>query len=68
MRHNNRMKGIFDKMYKPDEDYGERLARELHKTAKGTQVALRLFILSGLLSVVSFLLILSACIKFLFFT
>ena len=68
MRHNNRMKNIFDKMYKPDEDYGERLARELHKTAKGTQIAVRLFILSGVLFLGSCLLVLSACIKYLFFS
>ena len=68
MRYKNRMKGIFDKMYKPDEDYGDRLTRELHKTAKGTQVAVRLFILSGLLFLGSCLLILSACIKYLFFS
>ena len=67
MRHNNRMKDIFDKMYEPDKDYGERLAREMHKTAKITQVVIRLFILSGLLFLASCILVLSACIKYLFF-
>jgi len=67
MRYNNRMKGIFDKMYKPNEDYGERLTRELHTAAKGTKIAVRLFILSGVLFLGSCLLVLSACIKYLFF-
>ena len=62
------MNNIFDKTYKPDEDYGERLARELHKAAQGTQVALRLFILSGVLFIGSCLLVFSACIKYLFFS
>jgi hypothetical protein len=55
-------------MYKPDEDYGERLAGELRRVAKGTQVAVRLFILSGVLFIASCLLVLSACIKYLFFS
>jgi len=62
------MKDVFDKMYKPDEDYGERLAGELRRVAKGTQVAVRLFILSGVLFIGSCLLVLSACIKYLFFS
>ena len=61
------MKDVFDKMYKPDEDYGERLGRELHTVAKGTSIAIRLFILSGVLFSGSCILVLSACIKYLFF-
>ena len=68
MRYNNRMKDIFDKMYEPNEDYGKRLAKEIHRTAKGTQIAVRLFILSGVLFIGSCLLVLSACIKYLFFS
>jgi len=67
MRHNNRMKDVFDKMYKPNQDCGEGLAKELHRTVKGTQVAVRLFILSGVMFIGSCLLVLSACIKYLFF-
>ena len=68
MRYNNRMKGIFDKMYKPDEDYGERLTRELHQVAKGTQLAARLIILGAVLFIGVCSLVISACIKYLFFS
>ena len=75
MRHNNRMKDVFDKMYKPDEDYGERLAKELQDciptfraVAKGTQVAARLAITLFMLSICAVTLIISSCIKYLFFS
>jgi len=61
------MKDIFDKMYNPDEDYGERLAIELRKVAKAARIATRLFILGVLLLITSYSLIVSACIKYLFF-
>ena len=68
MRYNNRMKGIFDKVYKPDEDYGERLSRELHQLARGTRIATRFIILGSVLFVGACSLVLSACIKYLFFS
>ena len=62
------MKGIFDQVYKPNEDYGERLSRELHQVARGTQIAARLMILGATLFIGACSLVLSACIKYLFFS
>ena len=75
MRNKNRMKGIFDNMYKPDEDYEERLMKELQECiptfraiAKGTQIAARLAITTFILSICAVTLIISSCIKYLFFS
>ena len=75
MRNKNRMKGIFDNMYKPDEDYEERLMKELQECiptfraiAKGTKIAARLAITTFILSICAVTLIISSCIKYLFFS
>ena len=68
MRYNNRMKGIFDKMYKPNEDYEERLTEGLRQVARGTQIAARLIILGSILFIGACSLVISACIKYLFFS
>ena len=68
MRYNNRMQGIFDKMYKPNEDYEERLAEGLRQVARGTQIAARLIILGSILFIGACSLVISACIKYLFFS
>ena len=68
MRYNNRMKGIFDKMYKPNEDYEERLTEGLRQVARGTQIAARLIILGAILFICACSLVISACIKYLFFS
>lgn len=65
MRHKNRMKGIFDKVYKPNEDYEDRLARDLRKVAKGTRIATRLIILGSLIFIGACSVVLAACIKYL---
>ncbi len=66
MRHKNRMKGIFDKVYGPNDDYEERLARDFRKVANGTRAVARLMILGSLIFIVACSLILAACIKYLF--
>ena len=68
MRYNNRMQGIFDKMYKPNEDYEERLTEGLRQVARGTQIAARLIILGSILFIGACSLVISACIKYLFFS
>ena len=62
------MQGIFDKMYKPNEDYEERLTEGLRQVARGTQIAARLIILGAILFIGACSLVISACIKYLFFS
>ena len=63
------MKEVFDKMEEPDDKYAERFAEELRRELLGYQAtALRFIILSTLAFFCACSLVISACIKFLFFT
>ena len=74
------MKEVFDKMEEPDDKYAERFAEELRRELLGyqataqnevastMQIAIRFIILSTLAFFCACSLVISACIKFLFFT
>tara|TARA_Y100001933_G_scaffold210293_1_gene214402 strand:+ start:335 stop:547 length:213 start_codon:yes stop_codon:yes gene_type:complete len=66
----NRIKRLFDKelpAYEIDCSKAAKKYRAERKIATEAKIATRLFILSGVMFLCSCLLILSACIKFLFF-
>ena len=79
MRYKNRMKEVFDKMEEPDDKYAERFAEELrrefigyqataqNKVASTVQIAMRFVVLSALAFFCACSLVISACIKYLFF-
>ena len=80
MRYKNRMKEVFDKMEEPNDKYAERFAEELrrefmgyqataqNKVASTMQIAMRFVILSSLAFFCACSLVISACIKYLFFS
>ena len=80
MRYKNRIKEVFDKMEEPNDKYAERFAEELrrefmghqataqNKVATTMQIAMRFVILSALAFFCACSLVISACIKYLFFS
>ena len=80
MRYKNRIKEVFDKMEEPNDKYAERFAEELrrgfmgyqataqNKVATTMQIAMRFIILSALAFFCACSLVISACIKYLFFS
>tara|TARA_B100000287_G_scaffold124041_1_gene116004 strand:- start:174 stop:398 length:225 start_codon:yes stop_codon:yes gene_type:complete len=74
------MKEVFDKMEEPNDKYAERFAEELrrefmgyqataqNKVATTMQIAMRFVILSALAFFCACSLVISACIKYLFFS
>lgn len=63
----NRMKDIFDKIYEPNEDYSNRFAKEMQVLAKITKTVVRLIMISFVVFIGACTLVLSSCIKYLFF-
>ena len=80
MRYKNRMKEVFDKMEEPDDKYAERFAEELRRELLGyqattqnqvastMQIAIRFVIVSAFAFFCACSLVISACIKYLFFS
>tara|TARA_E500000331_G_C16808745_1_gene519838 strand:- start:360 stop:566 length:207 start_codon:yes stop_codon:yes gene_type:complete len=63
----NRMQDIFDKIYESNEDYSDRFAKEIQSLAKITKTVARLVVISSIMFIGACTLVLSSCIKYLFF-
>ena len=70
----NNEKDIFDNMQSEQENYAEKIAEDLKDCApafrsiiKGTQIAAKLAVATLLLTIAAISLVISSCIKYLFF-